>query len=123
VVGGSTRRLALQNREKVCRVTGSHSNKLRIDHLEQFESVPGFVVRAFLRVLRRVTQTFENRLLVEPFDIFLTGQRISKKSLFIVRRQRILVGQKPSLHYLNHQMSLIITGVVGSLPIIALALT
>jgi len=117
------RRLLQQNREKIRRVTGSRLNKPRIDQLEQVEPVPRLVVSAFLRVLRSVTQTFKNRLLIDHFDILSTGQRISKKSLLIVRRQRIRVGQKPSLHYLDHQMNLIIIGTVGSRPIVALTLT
>ena len=103
-------------------MTGSCANKSWIHQLKQFESVPGFVVRAFLSILGRVAQTFENSPLIKFFDIFLTGQRVPEETLPIEDRQRILVCQEPSLHYLYHQVSLLIGSTLGALPIIALAL-
>ena len=103
-------------------MAGRCSNKSWIDQLKQFESVLGFVVGAFLRIPGRVAEACENSPLFEAFDILLTRQRVSEETLPIEGRQRILVGQEPSLHHLYHEMSLLVSSTFGAWPIITLAL-
>ena len=47
-------------------------------------------------------ETSEDLLLGDKLDVALGWQRSGKKTLPIIRDQRLLIGEEPSLHHLNH---------------------
>ena len=83
--------------------------------------MPRLVIATFLRMPGRAMESFENPTLPDLLYVFLTRQRILKKSLAIISRKCFLIGQEPRLHHLNHQMSLVISDTRGALPLVALA--